>query len=158
VPDIPAENIYRVYISALTPLNIDSNNRISTTDLRMLRRIVRDARTRGYNATDTINRWPSVRRGEKRNIFPYQDNADAIFNSALVYELAALKPFAEPLLLQVEPNTPPHIEANRLLSFLRWVQPFTPVQEDLIPDTSLLREFIGGSNVLDYPIEELEEA
>jgi uridine kinase len=158
VPDIPSENIYRVYISALTPLNIDSHNRISTTDLRLLRRIVRDARTRGYSATDTINRWPSVRRGEKRNIFPYQDNADAIFNSALVYELAALKPFAEPLLLQVEPNTLTHIEANRLLSFLRWVQPFTPAQEDLIPDTSLLREFIGGSNVLDYPIEELEEA
>jgi uridine kinase len=158
VPDIPSENIYRVYISALTPLNIDSHNRISTTDLRLLRRIVRDARTRGYNATDTINRWPSVRRGEKRNIFPYQDNADAIFNSALVYELAALKPLAEPLLLQVEPNTLTHIEANRLLSFLRWVQPFTSSQEDLIPDTSLLREFIGGSNVLDYPIEELEEA
>jgi uridine kinase len=158
VPDIPAENIYRVYVSALTPLSMDSHNRISTTDLRLLRRIVRDARTRGYNAADTINRWPSVRRGEKGNIFPYQENADAIFNSALIYELAALKPFAEPLLLQVEPETAPHIEANRLLSFLRWVQPFTPVQEALIPDTSLLREFIGGSNVLDYPIEELEEA
>ncbi|MFN8375805.1 MAG: nucleoside kinase [Anaerolineae bacterium] len=158
VPDIPPENIYRVYVSALTPLNMDSHNRISTTDLRMLRRIVRDARTRGYTAADTINRWSSVRRGEKRNIFPYQNNADAIFNSALVYELAALRPLAEPLLLQVEPATPPHIEANRLLSFLRWVQPYTSAQEDLIPDTSLLREFIGGSNVLDYPIEELEEA
>jgi uridine kinase len=157
VPDIPAESIFRVYVSALTPLNMDSHNRISTTDLRMLRRIVRDARTRGYSAVDTINRWPSVRRGEKRNIFPYQDNADAIFNSALVYELAALRPLAEPLLLQVEQGTPPHIEANRLLSFLRWVQPFTPTQETLIPDTSLLREFIGGSNVLDYPIEELED-
>lgn len=158
VPDIPAENLYRAYVSALTPLNIDSHNRVPTTDLRLLRRIVRDARTRGYNATDTINRWPSVRRGEKDNIFPYQDYADAIFNSALPYELAALKLLAEPLLLQVEPGTPPFIEANRLLSFLRWVQPFTPQQEDLIPDTSLLREFIGGSNVLDYTIEELEEA
>jgi uridine kinase len=156
VPDIPADSIYRVYVSALTPLNMDSHNRISTTDLRMLRRIVRDARTRGYSALDTINRWPSVRRGEKRNIFPYQDNADAIFNSALVYELAALRPLAEPLLLQVEQGTPPYIEANRLLSFLRWVQPFTPAQETLIPDTSLLREFIGGSNVLDYPIAELD--
>jgi uridine kinase len=157
VPDIPTEHIFRVYVSALTPLNIDSHNRVPTTDLRLLRRIVRDARTRGYNATETLMRWNSVRRGEKRNIFPYQDNADAIFNSALVYELAALRPWAEPLLLQVEPATPPHIEANRLLSFLRWVQPFTSMQQDMIPDTSLLREFIGGSNVLDYPIEELVE-
>ncbi|MCA9913401.1 MAG: nucleoside kinase, partial [Anaerolineae bacterium] len=123
VPDIPPDSIYRIYVSALTQLNTDTHNRIPTTDVRLLRRIVRDARSRGYSATDTLNRWSSVRRGEKRNIFPYQENADVMFNSALVYELAALRPLAEPLLLQVEPATPPHIEANRLLSFLRWVRP-----------------------------------
>src|SRR5664279_440548 len=95
-------------------------------------------------------RWPSMRRGEKRNIFPYQENADVMFNSSLLYELAALRPLAEPLLLQVEPGTPTHIEANRLLSFLRWVQPLSAAQQDMIPDTSLLREFIGGSILHDY--------
>jgi uridine kinase len=150
VPAIPPDKIYRVYVSALTQLNTDNHNRISTTDVRLLRRIVRDAQHRGYSATDTIMRWPSVRNGEKKNIFPYQDNADAMFNSALVYELAALHPLAEPLLLQVEPATPPHIEANRLLSFLRWVQPLSDKQQAAIPDTSLLREFIGGSSLHDY--------
>lgn len=150
VPDIPAEKIYRIYVSALTQLNTDAHNRIPTTDVRLLRRIVRDAQHRGYSATDTLMRWASVRKGEKENIFPYQENADAMFNSALVYELAALRPLAEPLLLQVEPATPPHIEANRLLSFLRWVQPLTPEQQDMIPDTSLLREFIGNSSLHDY--------
>ncbi len=150
VPDIPSEKIYRIYASALTQLNTDIHNRISTTDVRLMRRIVRDAQHRGYSATDTLLRWPSVRRGEKQNIFPYQENAHAIFNSALVYELAALRPLAEPLLLQVEPGTHPHIEANRLLSFLRWVQPLSPTQEAMIPDTSLLREFIGGSILDDY--------
>lgn len=150
VPAIPADKIYRVYVSALTQLNTDNHNRISTTDVRLLRRIARDAQHRGYTATDTIMRWPSVRAGEKKNIFPYQDNADAMFNSALVYELAALRPLAEPLLLQVEPATPPHIEANRLLSFLRWVQPLSMKQQSMIPDTSLLREFIGASSLHEY--------
>jgi uridine kinase len=150
VPAIPPEKIYRVYVSALTQLNTDNHNRISTTDVRLMRRMVRDAQHRGYSATDTIMRWPSVRNGEKKNIFPYQDNADAMFNSALVYELAALRPLAEPLLLQVEPATPPHIEANRLLSFLRWVQPLADLQRAMIPDISLLREFIGESSLYDY--------
>lgn len=150
VPDIPSDKIYRIYVSALTQLNTDIHNRVSTTDVRLLRRIVRDAQHRGYTATDTLLRWPSVRRGEKENIFPYQENADAMFNSALVYELAALRPLAEPLLLQVDPGTPPYIEANRLLSFLRWVQPLSITQQAMIPDTSLLREFIGGSILDDY--------
>jgi uridine kinase len=141
---VPADNIYRIYVSVLSQLNMDSHNRIPTTDVRLLRRIVRDARTRGYSATDTLMRWQSVRRGEKRNIFPYQENADTMFNSALAYELAALRPFAEPLLLQVVPNTPPHIEANRLLSFLRWVEPLSLNQNGMIPDTSLLRESVCG--------------
>jgi uridine kinase len=145
VTRVPPEQIYRIYVSALTGLNVDYHNRVSTTDVRLLRRITRDAATRGYSATDTLLRWPSVRRGEKRNIFPYQENADVMFNSSLAYELAALRPLVEPLLLQVETATPPHIEANRLLSFLRWVQPLTPAQLALIPDTSLLREFVGGS-------------
>lgn len=150
VPSIPPETIYRVYVSALTQLNIDSHNRVPTTDVRLLRRLVRDAAHRGHNASATINRWPSVRRGEKKNIFPFQENADVMFNSALVYELAALRPLAEPLLLQVEPGTPAHIEANRLLSFLRWVQPLTARHQAMIPDTSLLREFIGASTLHDY--------
>ncbi len=150
VPSIPPETIYRVYVSALTQLNLDAHNRVPTTDVRLLRRIARDAATRGHDATATLLRWQSVRRGEKRNIFPYQENADVMFNSALAYELAALRPIAEPLLLQVEPATPPHIEANRLLSFLRWVHPLNPKQQAMIPDTSLLREFIGGSSLADY--------
>lgn len=149
VPNIDPNLLFRVYVSALTALNIDSHNRIPTTDVRLLRRIVRDARSRGYNAVATLQRWSSVRRGEKRNIFPYQENADAIFNSALVYELASLRSLADQLLLQVPYGTKEHIEANRLLSFLRWVRPLTPGQQSLIPDTSLLREFIGGS-ILDH--------
>ena len=150
VPTIPSDRIFRIYVSALTQLNIDNHNRVPTTDVRLLRRIVRDARTRGYNARDTLTRWRSVRQGEKRNIFPYQENADVMFNSTLVYELGALRPLVEPLLLQVEQATPPFIEANRLLSFLRWVQPFSVRQQNMIPDTSLLREFIGGSILDDY--------
>jgi len=156
VTSIPTEKMFRIYVSALTQLNIDMHNRVSTTDVRLIRRIVRDARTRGYSATDTLNRWRSVRRGEKRNIFPYQENADAMFNSALVYELAALRPFAEPLLLQVPPDVPAHIEANRLLSFLRWVQPFSERQQAMIPDTSLLREFMGGCILDNYHPGELD--
>ena len=150
VPNIPKAVIHRVYVSALTQLNVDAHNRVPTTDVRLLRRIVRDAQHRGYNAADTLQRWPSVRRGEKRNIFPYQENADVMFNSALVYELAALCSLAEPLLLQVKYATPEHIEANRLLSFLNWVHPLSDTQRDHIPDTSLLREFIGGSSLHDY--------
>jgi uridine kinase len=147
VPDIPPEKIYRIYISALTQLNLDQHNRVPTTDTRMIRRIVRDATHRGYSAADTIRRWESVRRGEKEFIFPYQEHADVMFNSALVYDLAALKPLAEPLLLQVEPGTRERIEAKRLLALIQWFDPFPT---DLIPDNSILREFIGGSILRDY--------
>lgn len=147
---VPSDNIFRIYVSVLSQVNIDSHNRVPTTDVRLLRRIVRDASGRGYSATDTLTRWQSVRRGEKRNIFPYQENADIMFNSALAYELAALRPVVEPLLLQVEPSTSPHLEANRLLSFLQWVHPLNAEQSALIPDTSLLREFVGKSILEDY--------
>ena len=138
----PGLEYKQIYASALTQLNLDRHNRVSTTDTRLIRRIVRDARERGYSAQDTINRWESVRRGEKRYIFPFQENADVMFNSALVYELASLKPMAEPLLRQVPFGTPEHIEAKRLLSFLEW---FLPLESELVPDNSILREFIGGS-------------
>lgn len=149
IPQIPADQTRRIYISALTQLNLDRYNRISTTDTRLLRRIVRDARERGYSAQQTIQRWESVRRGEKRYIFPYQENADDLFNSALVYELSALKVLAEPLLRQVPYGTPEHIEAKRLLAFLEW---FLPVEEKLIPDNSILREFVGNSILKDFKI------
>jgi uridine kinase len=142
VPSVPPECIYRIYVSALTQLNLDRHNRVSTTDCRLIRRIVRDAATRGYNATQTLHRWESVTRGEKHYIFPFQENSDAIFDSALVHELAVLRPLAEPLLLQVRHETPEHTEANRLLSFLQWFVPASPAQ---VPDNSILREFIGGS-------------
>lgn len=142
LPHIPSEQTYRIYVSCLTQLNLDRHNRISTTDTRLIRRIVRDARERGYAAAATISRWESVRRGEKDYIFPYQENADEIFNSALVYELSALRPLAEPLLRQVPYGTAEYIEAKRLLAFLGW---FKPIDADLIPDNSILREFVGGS-------------
>ena len=141
-PDALRDHVFRIYISALTQLNIDRHNRVPTTDNRLIRRITRDARTRGYSAAETIGRWESVHRGERLNIFPYQENADVMFNSALVYELSALKPYAEPLLLQVEPGKPGYIEAKRLLTFLKW---FEPVPSDAVPDNSILREFVGGS-------------
>jgi uridine kinase len=147
VSALPTEQMYRIYVSALTQLNIDRHNRVPTTDVRLIRRIVRDATSRGYSALDTLSRWESVRRGEKRNIFPYQENADIMFNSALLYELAVLRPLAEPLLLQIEPRQPHYIEARRLLSILGWVHPMEP---DNIPDNSLVREFVGGSNLRDY--------
>ncbi|MDY7077398.1 MAG: nucleoside kinase [Chloroflexota bacterium] len=147
VPSIPRECTFRIYISALTQLNIDRYNRIPTTDTRLLRRIVRDATYRGYKAEETLNRWESVRRGEKRHIFPYQEHADVMFNSALAYEMAVLKPLVEPLLLQVEPSSPRRVEAKRLLAFLQWFEPCGP---DLIPDNSILREFIGDSILRDY--------
>jgi uridine kinase len=147
LPAIPKDRIFRIYVSAITALNLDRHNRVPTTDVRLLRRIIRDAHHRGYSAQDTISRWASVRRGEKRNIFPHQANADATFNSSLAYELAMIRPLAEPLLRQVEPNTPHYMEAKRLLSFLRWVR---PANHDLVPDDSLLREFIGGSILETY--------
>jgi len=147
VPNVPPEQIYRIYASALTQLNIDHHNRVSTADTRLLRRIVRDAANRGYRAQETIQMWEKVRRGEGRNIFPFQENADAVFNSALVYELSVLKPFAEPLLRQVEPGTMEYVEVKRLLAFLDWLLPCGP---DFIPDNSILREFIGGSILGDF--------
>jgi uridine kinase len=142
VPNVPKEQIFRIYVSALTQLNLDHRNRVSTTDTRLIRRIVRDARERGYTAQVTIQRWESVRRGEKLYIFPYQENANIMFNSALVYELSALKPLVEPLLRQVPYGTDEYIEAKRLLALLEW---FLPVDTALIPDNSILKEFIGES-------------
>jgi uridine kinase len=139
---IPNEITLHVYVSVLTHLNLDRHNRIATSDVRLLRRIVRDHQHRGYSASDTIERWESVRRGERHYIFPYQGNADVIFNSALLYELSVLKPIVEPLLLQIEWDTPAYVEARRLLAFLRWVR---PVEADFVPDNSIIREFIGGS-------------
>lgn len=147
LPAFDPAKTFRVYVSCLTQLNLDKHNRISTTDTRLIRRIVRDARERGYSATQTIQRWESVRRGEKRNIFPYQEHADELFNSALVYELSALKPLAEPLLRQVPHGRPEHIEAKRLLAFLEW---FLPLDTNLIPDNSILREFINGSILKEF--------
>lgn len=149
IPEISPDQTFRIYISALTQLNLDRHNRISTTDTRLIRRTVRDARERGYNPLQTIQRWESVRRGEKRHIFPYQEFADEMFNSALVYELSALKPLAEPVLRQVPFGTPEYIEAKRLLAFLEW---FLPLDENLIPDNSILREFIGGSILRDFKL------
>jgi uridine kinase len=142
---LPPSSTYRIFISAFTQLNLDKHNRVPTTDTRLLRRIVRDAAHRGYSATATIGRWDSVRRGEKNYIFPYQNSADVFFNSALVYELSALKPLAEPLLLQVEAGTPERLEANRLMAFLQWFEPMSTADFHFIPNQSILREFIGGS-------------
>lgn len=136
------ENKFKIYISALTQLNIDEHNRIPSTDGRLIRRMVRDARTRGTSAKDTIAMWPSVRRGEEENIFPYQESADVVFNSALIYELAVLKPYAEPLLFGIPKDVPEYMEAKRLLKFFDY---FLTVVSDNIPQNSLLREFIGGS-------------
>jgi len=142
----PVKECYRVFISALTQLNLDIHNRVSTTDTRLIRRIVRDSLSRGYTAAETLTLWENVRRGEKQNIFPYQEEADVMFNSALSYELAVLKPLVEPLLLQVQQ---PHlrVEAQRLLALLWW---FDPYPSDNIPDNSILREFTGGSNLRDF--------
>jgi len=152
LPDISHENTFRIYVSCLTQLNLDRHNRISTTDTRLIRRIVRDAKERGYTAQQTIARWESVRRGEKRYIFPYQENADEIFNSALVYEMTALKAFAEPLLRQVPYGTNEYIEAKRLLAFLEW---FLTIDADLIPDNSIMREFINGSILKEFKLWDL---
>ena len=149
IPSISREHTFRIFASCLTQLNLDSQNRISTTDTRLIRRIVRDSRERGYSAQQTIQQWESVRRGEKRNIFPYQEHADEMFNSALVYELAALKPFAEPLLRQVPFGTSEFIEAKRLLTLLEW---FLPVDTLYVPNNSILKEFVGGSLLKDFKI------
>ncbi|MDL1909647.1 nucleoside kinase [Chloroflexi bacterium CFX6] len=149
IPESLSGEAFRIYVSALTQLNLDRHNRVSTTDTRLIRRIVRDARERGYTAKQTIANWEAVRRGEKRHIFPFQENADVMFNSALAYEMAALKPFAEPLLRQVPFGTPEYIEAKRLLAFLEW---FLPLDIDLVPDNSLLREFLGGSILRDFTV------
>ena len=133
---------YRIYISALTQVNVDSHNRIPTTDGRLLRRIVRDNRTRGYKAKDTIAMWENVRRGENMNIFPYQESADVMVNSSMIYELPVLKIFAAPLLFQIKPTDPEYQEAKRLLKFLDYILPISP---ELIPQNSIIREFIGGS-------------
>ena len=139
---LPRENKFKIYISALTQLNVDEHNRIPTTDGRLIRRMIRDMRTRGTCARETIARWPSVRRGEEENIFPYQEEADVMFNSALIYELAVLKLYVEPLLFQIRPEEPEYYEAKRLLKFLDY---FVGVPSDDIPKNSILREFIGGS-------------
>ena len=139
---LPLESKYKIYISALTSLNVDDHNRIATTDGRLIRRLVRDARTRGANATHTLRMWNSVRRGEEENIFPFQESADAMFNSALIYELSVLKQYAEPLLYSVERDTPEYFEAKRLLKFLEY---FLGVSSENIPQNSIVREFVGGS-------------
>ena len=139
---LPAENKFKIYVSALTQMNIDEHNRIPTTDGRLLRRMVRDARTRGASAQKTISMWPSVRRGEDENIFPYQESADVVFNSALIYELSVLKQYAEPLLFGIKPEEPEYLEAKRLLKFLNY---FQGIDSNMIPGNSILREFIGGS-------------
>ena len=138
---LPKESSFKIYISALTQLNIDEHNRISTTDTRLLRRIVRDARTRGNSATRTISMWQSVRRGEEKNIFPFQEEADAMFNSAMIYELSAIKQYAEPLLFGVPEDSDEYYEAKRLLKFLDY---FLGIDVQSIPQNSLMREFIGG--------------
>ena len=139
---LPSESKFRIYISALTQINVDEHNRIPTTDGRLIRRMVRDSRTRATSAKETIAMWPSVRRGEDRNIFPNQEKADVMFNSALVYELSVLKLYAEPLLFQIEEGEPEYQEAKRLLKFLDY---FVGVPIEDIPKNSILREFVGGS-------------
>ncbi|MDE6329722.1 MAG: nucleoside kinase, partial [Muribaculaceae bacterium] len=140
---LPADKIFKVYVSALIYITIDDHNWISTTDNRMLRRIVRDHKYRHTSAQETIRRWPSVRRGEEKWIFPYQENADATFNSSLIFELGVMKSYAEPLLRQVPHNSPEYTEAYRLLKFLNY---FDSIPADQVPSTSLLREFLGGSS------------
>lgn len=139
---LPAQSKYKIYISALTTLNVDEHNRIPTTDNRLLRRIVRDARTRGASAAKTISMWPSVRRGEEQYIFPFQEEADAMFNSALLFELAVLKQYAEPLLFDIKKGEPEYHEAKRLLKFLEY---FLGISSEELPKNSLCREFVGGS-------------
>jgi len=143
IPKIDPSKTFKIFISALTQISFDEHTHISTADNRLIRRIIRDSKYRGYRAAETIKRWPSVRKGEEKNIFPYQENADRMFNSATLYELAVLKKNAEPLLKLVLENEPEYVESTRLLNFLSY---FKPIDEDEIPPTSLLREFLGGSS------------
>ena len=147
VPDVDNSKIFRVYASALTSLNVDENNNISTSDNRLLRRMVRDNRVRGITPEETITRWYSVRRGENCNIFPFQENADAAFNSALIYELPMLRYYAEPLLRRIAPSSPAYTEAVRLLKFLDYIVALSPDEISAIPPTSIMREFIGGQRL-----------
>lgn len=147
VPDVDNSKIFRVYASALTSLNVDENNNISTSDNRLLRRMVRDNRVRGITPEETITRWYSVRRGENCNIFPFQENADTAFNSALIYELPMLKYYAEPLLRRIAPSSPAYTEAVRLLKFLDYIVALSPDEISAIPPTSIMREFIGGQRL-----------
>ena len=139
---LPKGSKFKIYISALTQLNIDEHNRIPTTDGRLIRRMVRDARTRGTSAKDTIAMWSSVRRGEEQYIFPFQEQADVMFNSALIYELAVLKQYAEPILFGIPKDCPEYMEAKRILKFLDY---FIGVSTEDIPKNSIVREFVGGS-------------
>lgn len=147
IPDVDSSKVFRVYASALTSLSIDENNNISTSDNRMLRRMIRDNRTRGVVPEDTIMRWQSVRRGENRNIFPYQEFADAVFNSAHIFELPVLKYYAEPLLRRISPSSPAYSEASRMLKFLDYIVALSPAEIAAIPPTSILREFIAGQTL-----------
>ena len=140
---IPQDQKYKIYISALTVLNMDAYNRISTTDTRLIRRIVRDNQFRGYSASDTISTWDNVNRGEEKNIFPFQEEADSIFNTSLIYELGVLKNEAIPLLEKIKNDEPEYAEAQRLLEILRY---FEPISKDIVPRNSLLKEFLGGGD------------
>jgi uridine kinase len=147
IPSVDSAKVFRVYASALTSLSIDENNNISTSDSRMLRRMIRDNRVRGVIPEDTIMRWQSVRRGENRNIFPFQEYADAVFNSAHIFELPVLKYYAEPLLRRISPSSPAFTEASRMLKFLDYIVALSPAEIAAIPPTSILREFIGGQTL-----------
>ena len=138
---LPVESKFKIYISALTQLNVDEHNRVSTTDGRLIRRMVRDHRTRGASAKRTLEMWDSVRRGEEKNIFPFQEQADIMFNSSLAYEISVLKPYVEPLLFSIKEEAPEYQEAKRLLKFLEY---FLPCGTEYIPVNSIMREFVGG--------------
>ena len=147
IPGVDPSKVFRVYASALTSLSVDENNNISTSDNRMLRRMIRDNRTRGIIPEETIMRWQSVRRGENRNIFPFQENSDALFNSAHIFELPVLKYYAEPLLRRIAPSSPAYTEARRMLKFLDYIVALSPAEIAAIPPTSILREFISGQTL-----------
>ncbi|MBR1576836.1 MAG: nucleoside kinase, partial [Bacteroidales bacterium] len=147
VPDVDSSRIYRVYASCLTSFNLDENNCMSTSDNRLLRRMVRDNRTRGISPEGTILRWDSVRNGEEKYIFPFQENADVLMNTALIYEFPLLKYYAEPLLRRIPPSSAAYTEAVRLLKFLEYILPLQPAEIAAIPPTSIMREFIGGQTL-----------
>ena len=147
IPGVDPSKVFRVYASALTSLSVDENNNISTSDNRMLRRMIRDNRTRGIDPESTLMMWQSVRRGENRNIFPFQENADVIFNSAHIFELPVLKYYAEPVLRRIQPTSPAYSEATRMLKFLSYIIALSPAEIAAIPPTSILREFIDGQTL-----------